>query len=332
MRFTGKHDNIIVIVKEMAQRMITAVCLNPSVDQVITIPQFTYGGMNRVDGTVEVCAGKAVNAALVASAVGACVRVVGFLCRTGGEGFGARLDGRGVGHRFIPIEGRVRRNIKLLNAAEGVVTEVNEPGAPVTGADTRQLEAALYEGGGPGDWLLFTGSMPPGCERSQYRRWIERARSAGFRCALDAEGEALSQGILARPEVIKPNRFELQKLMGRALASPEEIVRAAREIVLSGVGLVVVSLGREGSVMVDGECAYWAAPMEVPVHSTVGAGDAMLAGLLAGLSKGDEAEAAYRLGVACALASVMGPGSGEICGEEVRRKYKEILLKRVMRI
>ena len=129
------------------------------------------------------------------------------------------------------------------------------------------------------------------------------------KCVLDAEGEALRLGLQARPNLIKPNRMELEMAVGRRLDSRSDVVKAAAELARSGIDWVAVSLGGAGALLTDGEKTLFAPALKVPVKSTVGAGDSMVAGMLSGLLAEAPMEEVLRRGVACAAASVMAEGT-----------------------
>jgi len=158
------------------------------------------------------------------------------------------------------------------------VTEFNEAGAPVAPGDLERLAEKVAGRAGKGGWLVLTGSLPPGCPKDFYLRLIRAA--PGLNVALDAEGEALSRAIPGCPFLVKPNRRELEALAGRALGTLSEVRLAAMALIDRGVEMAVVSLGAEGALMAArGGCLY-APAARVEVRSTVGAGDAMVAGLV----------------------------------------------------
>jgi 1-phosphofructokinase len=132
-----------------------------------------------------------------------------------------------------------------------------------------------------GGWCVLAGSLPPGVEPGIYRELITTLRARGVRTVLDSSGEALREALGAAPDIIKPNVHELETLLARSLPSEADVVAAARELVAGGVKLVVVSRGAEGACFVTADRAVVARPPAVVVRSTVGAGDAMVAGIVA---------------------------------------------------
>lgn len=289
--------------------MITAVSLNPSIDKSLTIERFSYGSMNRVMSTRRDAGGKAINLSVVAAALGVQVKCVGFLCRENGRFIENRLMESGVESEFLWLEGAVRTNMKVLDAEQGVITEFNEPGVPVTQEHLEEMTELVCHQAEDSDFLVLTGSLPPLCPKDYYARLIRAVEGLNCKCVLDAEGEALRMGLEARPYLIKPNRMELEMAAGRRLGSRTEIVRSAVELARRGIAYVAVSLGGDGALLTDGERTLFAPALKIPVKSTVGAGDSMVAGMISGLLAEASLEDVLRRGVACAAASVMAEGT-----------------------
>lgn len=304
--------------------MITSVSLNPSVDKMLTVDEFAYGGLNRAASTRDDLAGKAINVALVTAALGVETECIGFMFRDNGKPFEAKMMRHGIRSDFIWLDGSVRTNIKLFDKATGRITEINEPGTRVFESNTKKLLDLIARHAADSDYLLLTGSLPPGCPDDLYKTIIGMVEGLNCRCVLDASGEALKSGILARPFLIKPNIHELQSLVGRALNSVEDIVFAASGIVKEGVEVVCVSMGEEGALIVNRREALYAKRVEVNVRSTVGAGDAMVGGLIAGFLGEQPLEAVFRMGVACASASVMADGTKAIDRENYKLLFPKI--------
>ena len=309
--------------------MITTVSLNPSVDKGVTIESFQYGSMNRVLQTRQDAGGKAVNVAMVASALGMETRCVGFLCRENGRIIDRTLTKHGVQTEWVWLEGSIRTNLKLLDAKAGIVTEINESGAPVDGAQLEAMDDLIARSHADSDFLVLTGSLPPGCPKSYYAQVIRSLTGSGCRMVLDAEGEALRQGIEARPYLIKPNRLELEIELGHALGSTKEVARAARELNDRGIARVAVSLGAEGALLADEHDVFFAPAMKIDVASTVGAGDSMVSGMIAGLQDELPTDEVLRRGAACAAASISKAGTRLTGRAEFEKMLTYITVERV---
>ena len=171
--------------------------------------------------------------------------------------------------------------------------------------------AEMTEGVSPGGGQRIFWSSRARCLRMPRGLLCPLIRGEGIdvKCALDAEGEALRRGIEARPCLIKPNRMELEMAVGRPLADRAGVIGAAKELARRGIDLVAVSLGAEGAILTDGERTLSSPGLHVPVRSTVGAGDSMMAGMIYGLMAEKPLEEVLRRGMACAAASVMAEGT-----------------------
>ena len=158
---------------------------------------------------------------------------------------------------------------------------------------------------------------------------MERIARKNVRCVLDADGLRLRAGLEAKPFLVKPNRDELEELTGEPLRTLDYIARAARGLIERGVGIAAVSLGAEGALIADEHDVYCAPRLEIPVRSTVGAGDAMCAGLCAGLARGGSLEEIFRLGMACAGAAVMSEGTRPIERAECEKLLSRVQIRRL---
>ena len=168
------------------------------------------------------------------------------------------------------------------------------------------LTAEALAAAGPGGWIVCSGSLPPGAPPDYYAHAGQRAHEAGLRFALDTSGDALRAGLAADPDVIKPNVDELAEVTGTPIMSPGDAIAGARLLLARGAGSVLVSMGADGALLVSPD-GTWHASAEAPrLRSTVGAGDALLAGFLAGGGAGQDA---LREAVLWATAAVGAAGS-----------------------
>ncbi len=288
--------------------MITSISLNPSIDRTLTVESFTPGGLNRVLSSGDVAAGKGINVALTVSALGLNAECVGFMYRDSAPLFEKRLMVNSTAYDFIWLDGAARTNIKVLDQSAGVVTELNESGREIDAESLKRMTELVCAHADNSDYLILTGSMPPGCPDDYYATLIDAVAGLGCRCVLDADGERLRKGLAAGPFMIKPNRFELESMTGKRLDSIAEIRDAARHYIEQGVEVVAVSLGADGAIILRGDEALYAPKLNIEVKSTVGAGDSMVAGLIAGFMAEEDLEETFRMGMACATARCMTEG------------------------
>ncbi len=286
--------------------MIVTLTANPSIDRTLEVVGFQRGAVNRATAARVDPGGKGINVARALTGAGVPARAV--LPSGGPEGAEllALLRDAGVTAVTIPIRDAVRSNITIAEP-DGTITKLNEPGPNLRPDECEALVAITLGNARDADWLALCGSLPPGAPADLYADLVTGAKARGLRVALDSSGAALAHAVDAGPDLIKPNDEELAELTGADLTTVGDVVTAARDLVERGVGAVLASLGADGAVLVTTARAVHAhAPVTVP-RSTVGAGDATLAGYLAS-GTGDPA-VDLRAGVAWGAAAVALPGS-----------------------
>ncbi len=286
--------------------MIYTLTLNPALDYVLRIPAVKEGETNRAASADLHFGGKGINVSLVLAELGVESTAWGFAAGFTGDALTAHLTERGIHADFIRLpEGLTRINVKLKTETAGE-TEINAAGPDIP---RDCLEALLnrLDTLTEGDTLVMAGSVPPSLPKDIYRRVMERLDGQGIRFAVDAEGEVLTAALPYRPYLVKPNRAELEGIAGRALTTDDELQRAAAELQERGARNVLVSLGGNGALLLDehGTCHRKPACPITPVN-TVGAGDSMVAGFLAGIDRGYAY--ALELGLACGGATAASEG------------------------
>lgn len=309
--------------------MITTISLNPSIDRTVNVEKFVPGGLNRVVSAHSVAAGKGINVALTASALGVASECIGFMYREGSKLFEKRLMVGGVEYNFVWCDGSVRTNVKVFDQSTGTITEINESGARVSEDDLKRMTDLVALHAENTDYLVLAGSLPPGCPPDYYRTLIQTVEGLGCRCVLDADGDRMRYGLEACPFMIKPNRYELELMTGEKLNSLKEIRDAAQKYLDMGVSVVTVSLGSEGALITDGDETLYAPKLALDVKSTVGAGDAMVAGLTCGFIGDNKLEDAFRMGVACASARCATESYRVIDKTEYKRLLDQVKIERV---
>lgn len=304
---------------EDAPADVVTVTPNPAIDWTLTVPGFAAGAVNRVEAQRSAAAGKGVNVAAALAAYGRRVAATGFLGADNAAAFEALFARAEIGDRFVRVPGETRVGIKIVDPARGETTDVNFPGLAPSAADVAALRETVgaLAAARPGAWLVLAGSLPPGVDPALYRELTEALRAAGARVALDTSGEPLRHALAARPHLVKPNADELEAITGRPLPDVDAVAAAARELVASGVELAVVSMGARGAVFVRAGEAVVARPPPVTVGSTVGAGDAMVAGTVAALLAGRALPDVARLASAFSLATLTRSTPGPATRDEI---------------
>lgn len=302
--------------------MITTICLNPALDRTVTVERLIPGAVNRIVSSRTDIGGKGVNVAVVCRRLGLDAQVIGCAGVDGYAKLRAAMEREGVAQAFHTVEGAVRVNTKIVAQDGSGVTELNEPGPTLSAEDLDVFFDLAIEQTRQSDYVVITGSLPPGCPPGTYRSLIEMM--APVPCILDVSGAALTEGVKANPFLIKPNHHELAATIGRELHTLEEIRDAAQTFVNGGVRHVVVSLGKDGALYVGQEGCFYAPEIPVEVHSTVGAGDALVGGLIYGLVKRGSMQEGFRAGVAAGTASVMTEGTQLIIPSDFERLLPQV--------
>jgi 1-phosphofructokinase len=285
--------------------MIVTLTPNPSLDRTLQVAELRRGEVVRATSVRVDPGGKGINVALALTVTGHTARAVLPLGGSEGLQLGAAIEETGIELVPVPIAQAVRTNITLAEP-DGTVTKINDPGPTLTVDEAAALTRSTVEAINGASWVAGCGSLPPGAPGSLYAELVTQAHRAGSRVAIDASGAALAAALQAGPDLIKPNVHELAELTGRRLTHIGQVIDAAHELHHRGIATVVVSLGGDGAVLVDADGAWQATTPPVTVRSTVGAGDALVAGLLAA---GGTGPAALRSGVAYGTAAAQLPGT-----------------------
>ena len=286
-------------------KKVLTMTLNPCIDKTIYMETFQVGGTNIVRKTVEEAAGKGINVAVGLKHLDVPVKAMGFAYKEDKDKLYGKLDSEQIPYSFVEVEGRLRVNQKIFDESKSEMTECNEKGTSVTKEDVSELLALLQAELADASILVLSGSVPPGVNKAIYALMTSMANEAGVKVVLDASGELLTEGIKAKPYLIKPNREEFEKTFIRKEdvevndieasdiepSDTEEIMMSACDRLLSeGLTYICLSLGAEGAMLVSKEGRPVSDEKEslitakrpaipVPIRSLQGAGDAMVAGL-----------------------------------------------------
>ena len=262
---------------------VVTVTLNPAIDQTLSVPGFAAGRVNRVAESRSHAGGKGVNVACCLADLGVEVTATGFLGAENADIFEASFAHRGIADFFVRISGRTRVGIKIVDDRTRQTTDINFPGLAPEAEDLAELFERIFLLVEPESWFVLSGSVPAGTPDVIYARMIELLQDRGGKVVLDTSGAPLREALASVPEVMKPNVEELGELLGRTLDTTADIRAAGESLLARGARLVVVSMGGDGAVFLDREQALLARPPWVAVRSTVGAGDAMVGGIVYGL-------------------------------------------------
>lgn len=287
---------------------VTAVTLNPAIDRTYYVDGFFLDKVNRAEKINVNSGGKGINFIRALSRGGVDCVASGFLGR-GAENILQTVQKEGIEADFVEVDSDIRVNIKICDLKNGTYTDLNESGAAISADETDAIlkkVALLSKNSG---YFYMGGSLPTGVNSDIYKKMIEICKENGVKTVLDTSGTPLKEGVLAKPDIIKPNKAEAQELLGRKISSFSDAVSAAREIQDFGVSTVLLSMGDEGCVCAAKDEVYTAQALKITAKSTVGAGDTFLAGYVYGRCQKMDVCEALKCAISFASAKVQFEGN-----------------------
>mgnify|MGYP001815840351 FL=1 len=289
---------------------ITTVTLNPAIDQTVSIDNFSAGRVNRVQETLYNPGGKGVNVATVLADYGLQTAATGFLGDENPFLFERLFSQKKIQDQFVRLHGSTRTGIKIVDRISQETTDINFPGLMPSEMDVEKLFTVLDKGVSSGDWYVIAGSIPSNASPDIYHKLVRAITDKGGKVALDASGEGFRQAVTAIPALIKPNIDELQEFCGQELRDQKQVIDGAKGLLDMGIHTVVISMGEEGALFLEKDVVIQAVPPQVEVKSTVGAGDAMLSGMVAGKIEDKSLSDCARLATAFSVVAVSNVGAG----------------------
>ena len=286
--------------------MIYTVTFNPSLDYIVTVPDFTLGVVNRTEREIIFPGGKGINVSMVLKNLGFDSRALGFMAGFTGNEIARLLEERGIASDFIHVrEGISRINVKIRGREE---SEINGQGPAIRKEDIDRLYRQM-DGLEDGDVLVLAGSIPDVMPHSMYMDIMEYVRNRDLLVAVDATRDLLVNVLRYHPFLIKPNNHELGEIFDVEITSKQDIVFYAEKLQKQGAKNVLVSMAGDGAVLVaeDGR-VFETLPPKGKVVNSVGAGDSMVAGFLAGYLETGDYERAFYMGVCTGSASAFSEG------------------------
>jgi len=295
--------------------MILCVAGNPSIDRLFEVDRLAHGDIHRPEHFVALPGGKGIHVAQVATALGSKAIATGILAGHAGRWLDEELAAEGVSTRFVWSPGETRSSLSVADRETGRLTEFYESGTPVSVDAWRELEELVSGLLEDASWLALAGSLPPGAPDDGYGRLISAARRAGVATALDSRGDALARSIDDHPKLVKINAHEASQLLDRSISSIDEAHDAALAIHRRAGGsghATVITMSEQGIVAIDPAGTARHARTHARGRYPVGSGDALLAGLLVALERGDPWPIALALALGAAAANAETPGAGHL--------------------
>ncbi len=299
--------------------MIYTVTLNPSIDYIVRLDKLTSGITNRTTSEEYYYGGKGINVSMVLAELDIDSTAYGFVAGFTGKAIENGIRNDHIITDFIKLKNGISRiNIKIKAGEE---TEINCQGPHI---DETELERLLQKIDriGEGDTLVLAGSIPNTMPDDVYERMMERIARKNVRFVVDATRQLLVNSLKYKPFLIKPNRQELSEIFDVEVKTEEDIEHYAKELQKMGARNVLISLGGEGAMLIDENgCKFKAGVLKEKVINTVGSGDSMVAGFIAGYEKTGDYAYALKLG------SVCGNATAFLSGLATKEKINELLEK-----
>ncbi len=299
--------------------MILTVCPSPCIDVNMEVDTLSVGRPNKIISKSTFYTGKAINVAIGLARLESRVFATGFMYEENSRQFEHELHREGVPYKFVWNKGRVRENYKIIDR-KSMLTEVNDISSEVPASKQEELIDIVGKLSVDSEAIVISGGLAKGMNADFYYKVLKAAPSSVKKIA-DGDGERLLQALKCGVDIVKPNLSELENTLQCEIASKSDMLEACRKIVDKGAKYVLLSLGKQGAVITDGNESYHCKSVNVAMNSTIGAGDGMVAAATRALVKGGSMQDILRCGVAGGTASVTTPDSISFTKE----KYKEIL-------
>ena len=299
--------------------MILTVCLSPCIDVNVEVDSLSVGMSHKIISKRIFFTGKAINVAIGLARLKGEAFSTGFMYEENGNQFEHELHKEGVPYKFVWNKGRVRENYKFIDN-KSMLTEVDDISPAVPEEKQRELINLVKSIAPSCEAVVISGSLAKDMTPDYYAK-ILQCVPANVKKVVDTEGERLIESLKCGVDLVKPNLEELSRTLKRPLTSKESLIAACRDIINKGAKIVLLSLGKNGAIITDGNEAYYSKSVNVAMNSTIGAGDAMVAAATQALTEGCSLKDILRRGVAAGTAAVTTPDSISFS----KNKYEEIL-------
>ena len=309
--------------------MIVTVTMNPAIDKTVDIDRLQHGGLNRIQKVEYDAGGKGINVSKTIQELGGTSVATGFLGGNAGRTIESVLNDKGIQNDFITVDGETRTNTKVFEQT-GEVTELNEPGPMISDGQIGQLMEKLEGYANAQTLFILAGSIPNGVDKGIYGEITRRVHAHRAKVLLDADGELFRSALDAGPDMIKPNRVELEEYAGFDYrASVEELLETAKSLKGKGIGTVAVSMGKIGAMFVRDGYEVKCPALTVRAHSTVGAGDAMVAALAYAWDQQLDNEQTVRMCIATSAGAVTTIGTKPPTRALVDELMEQVVIEKI---
>ena len=308
--------------------MIVTLTINPAIDRIVSIDRLAFEDRAYINSSRESAGGRGINVSSVIHSFGGETLAV---LISGGDS-GKRLEGLlgKCGYRIavVPVQNEIRTNLTITDK-HGLTVNLNEPGPQLGKAEVARVERVVRDTLDHASWLMICGSIPPGVPPAFYGKLVSMARHKKVKTLLHADGDALREGIAARPTVVSPNQQEAGRLLGQTLLTRTHYLEAAERIRQLGADSVVLTLGSRGAVGAFADGLMEALPPRIDAVCPIGAGDALMAAYAWARERRTSVAEALRWGVAAGTASARLPGMSFASLAQAREIYRQVEIRRV---
>jgi len=308
--------------------LIVTLTINPAIDRIVSIDRLAFEYRAYINSSRESAGGRGINVSSVIHSFGGETLAV---LISGGDS-GKRLEGLlgKCGYRIavVPVQNEIRTNLTITDK-HGLTVNLNEPGPQLAKAEVARVERVVRDTLDHASWLMICGSIPPGVPPAFYGKLISMARHKKVKTLLHADGDALREGIAARPTVVSPNQQEAGRLLGQTLLTRTHYLEAAERIRQLGADSVVLTLGSRGAVGAFADGLMEALPPRIDAVCPIGAGDALMAAYAWARERRTSVAEALRWGVAAGTASARLPGMSFASLAQAREIYRQVEVRRV---
>lgn len=309
--------------------MIITVTMNPAIDKTIDIDRLERGGLNRIKHVELDAGGKGINVSKTIYELGGKSIATGFVAGNAGKIIENVMNQLGIQTDFVQVEGETRTNTKVFEEA-GDLTELNEPGPEIKKADIQKLFKKLDDYASKDTLFVLAGSIPKGIDTDIYYKIIKSVHEKGAKVLLDADGELCTKALEAGPDIIKPNRVELEQYAGlNYVAEEQELVVVAEKLFDKGISDIAISMGKCGAIFLGKDYRFRCPGLHVKAHSTVGAGDAMVAALSYAADQELSREETAMLCMAVSAGAVTTIGTKPPCLGLVEQLKKQVTIETI---
>ncbi len=307
--------------------MIVTLTINPAIDRIISVDRLAFEDRAYINSSRESAGGRGINVSSVIHSFGGETLAV---LISGGDS-GKRLEGLlgKCGYRIavVPVQNEIRTNLTITDK-HGLTVNLNEPGPSLGKAEVARVERVVRDTLDDASWLMVCGSIPPGVPPAFYGELISMARHKKVKTLLHADGDALREGIAARPTVVSSNQQEAGRLLGQTLLTRTHYLEAAERIRQLGADAVVLTLGSRGAVSAFGDGLMEALPPRIDAVCPIGAGDALMAAYVWARERRSSVADALRWGVAAGTAKARLPGMNFANLAQAREIYRQVEIRR----